>query len=483
MKNIFMLLVLCLLLTSVSAGATDRVEAPGTCAQCGMDRNVFARTRVLITYTDGTTVGVCSLHCAADEMQKNKGRQVGSIMVADYTTTELTDARTAVWVAGGTKAGVMTSVPKWAFAKAEEARQFVQANGGRITTFEEVLKAANEELTDQASTPGDHQHMGHDMSHMGLGAQMVFNPAFGDDIYHTHPAGMWMANYRFMHTSMRGLGAGTSNVSTDHVIPATGTQYGFMMAPTEMTMDMHMVMVMYGLTDRLTLMGMANYQENRMEMLMNMGMGDIASSPMRTSGIGDTELRGLYQISKCLVGSLGLNIPTGDTKQEFTTMGMTFRAPYDMQLGSGTYDLKPALTYNALSDDALWNWGAQASYSYRTGKNNGYSLGDNVKVIGWLQRALGPASTWLRLAYNDTGRIKGRDPEIDKLLDPMMGASTPDADPYNYGGERLDGFVGASVTFGPLSLGVEGGIPLYQYLNGLQLKNDWYLTAGIQGMF
>jgi hypothetical protein len=36
---------------------------------------------------------------------------------------------------------------------------------------------------------------------------------------------------------------------------------------------------------------------------------------------------------------------------------------------------------------------------------------------------------------------------------------------------------------GPVSIGVEGGIPLYQNLNGLQLKNDWYLTAGIQVMF
>jgi hypothetical protein len=79
--------------------------------------------------------------------------------------------------------------------------------------------------------------------------------------------------------------------------------------------------------------------------------------------------------------------------------------------------------------------------------------------------------------------IKGHDPEIDKILDPMMGVPTPDADPRNYGGERLDGFIGASFPVGPLSLGVEGGIPLYQYLNGLQLKNECYVTAGIQGMF
>jgi hypothetical protein len=165
-------------------------------------------------------------------------------------------------------------------------------------------------------------------------------------------------------------------------------------------------------------------------------------------------------------------------------MGMQFRAPYDMQLGSGTWDLKPALTYSALSDDAKWNWGTQAMYTYHTGTNSeGYSLGDSFKATSWLQRSFGPATTWLRLAYTDTGRISGRDPEIRKILDPMMGAPTPDADPRNYGGQRLDGLMGINIVAGRLTFGVEGGIPLYQYLNGLQLKTKWVINTGIQVMF
>jgi hypothetical protein len=251
-----------------------------------------------------------------------------------------------------------------------------------------------------------------------------------------------------------------------------------------MTMDMHMLMVMYGLTDRLTLMGMATYQMNTMDMLMNMGMGNRAEPPMRTNGFGDTELRGIYQINKYLVGSLGLSIPTGSINEEFETMGMTFRAPYGMQLGSGTVDLKPALTYNHLSRDSKWNWGGQVMYTYHIGKNsNHYSLGNSIKVTSWLQRALGPVSSWLRLAYSNTGRIHGQDPEIQKLLDPVMGAPTPDADPNNYGGQMLNGLLGVSYMKGPFSIGVEGGVPFYQNLNGLQLKTDWLLTAGAQVMF
>jgi nitrous oxide reductase accessory protein NosL len=468
-----------LLFVCTAAGAAETIESPKECRRCGMDRSALARSRMLISYADGTVTGVCSLHCAAEEMQKNSGRQVTTIMVADYATTQLLDARSAVWVVGGKKNGGMNSPPKWAFAGKEDAESFVRESGGVINAFDGVLELAQKEVAGAPETGQAHRH-----DHMGAGGQMIFNPAFGDDIYHTHPAGMWMANYKYMHMVQSGLRNGTTDVPAENATPVGNKPFGYMMAPTSMTMDMHMVMVMYGLTDRLTLMAMGTYLDIEMEMVMNMGMGNRPDSPMRTSGPGDTELRGIFKVDDHLTASLGLGIPTGDTEQEFVTMGKRFRAPYDMQLGSGTVDLKPALTYNALSGDALWNWGGQASYTYRAGHNgNGYSLGDSAKVTGWLQRALGPAATWLRFAYNYTGRINGSDPEIDKLLDPVTGASTPDADPNNYGGHRIDGFVGVSYTYGPFSLGVEGGIPLYQYLNGLQLQNSWYLTAGVQGMF
>lgn len=486
----FLFVVLSIILPLNSfAAAADTVESPKACKLCGMDRTAFARSRMLIVYADGSSAGICSIRCAAVELNQNKGRQVKSLMVADYPTLELTDAKTATWVIGGRIQGVMTSVAKWAFAKEKDAQNFVQENEGKVVSFDQAMKAVEEEIGKGADTAREgHMHAGHDMSqHIGPGAQMLFNPGFGDDIYHTHPAGMWMFNYKFMHMNMKGLRDGTGDVPVSRTIPMMGTKYGYMMAPTEMEMDMHMFMVMYGITDKLTVMAMANYQENSMDMLMNMGgmMGkNRKEPPMRTSGLGDTEIRGLYKINTYLVGSLGLSLPAGDIEKEFVTMGMRFRDPYDMQLGSGTYDLKPALTYSALSDDAKWNWGAQAMYTWHTGKNdNGWAYGDSLKVTGWLQRAFGPASSWLRVAYSDTGRIRGKDLQIQKLLDPMMGAPTPDADPDNYGGRRLDGMLGLSLLKGPLSIGVEGGIPLYQDLNGLQLKTRWFLNAGIQIMF
>jgi nitrous oxide reductase accessory protein NosL len=479
-------LILCLILTGAVAGAADTVENPKHCRQCGMDRTVFAQSRMLIVYDDGATAGVCSIHCAAIEMKLNRERQVKSLMVADYTTRELIDARTAIWVVGGRKGGVMTAVAKWAFANEKDALIFVKENGGKVTKFDEAMKAANEETVEGTKTGHEgHAHAGHDM---GPGSQMLFNPGFGDDIYHTHPAGMWMVNYKFMHMNMSGLRDGTTNVDQSNVGFKRPTPYTYMMIPTGMTMDMHMVMLMYGITDRLTIMTMANYQSNKMNMLMDMGpMKPITQEdPMTTKGFGDIEIRGIYKINKYLTGSLGLSLPSGSISETITMMRKEYRAPYDMQPGSGSFDLKPALTYNALSDDALWNWGAQAMYTWHTAKNrNDWSFGDSFKVNSWLQRAFGPAASWMRFAYTDTGRIKGRDSEIEKLIHPVtgMGAPTPDADPINYGGQRLDGAIGVSLQKGAFSIGVEGGIPLYQNLNGLQLKTTWFLNVGMQLMF
>lgn len=478
-----LILMLFVIATVASAGTVDNYKA---CKQCGMDRTVFPQSRMLIIYADGTTVAVCSLHCASSELKQNKGNPIKSLMVADYTTGELIDARTAIWVVGGRKDGIMTSVAKWAFATEMDAQTFVKEYGGKVTKFDEAMRAANEETVEGTKTVhAGHGHAGHDM---GPGSQMLFNPAFGDDIYHAHPAGMWMVNYKFMHMNMSGLRDGTTNVDKSSVGFNRPTQYSYMMIPTSMTMDMHMLMLMYGITDQLTIMTMANYQSNRMNMLMDMGpMKPIAQEdPMTTRGFGDIELRGIYKINKHLTGSLGLSLPTGSIRETITMMRKEYRAPYDMQLGSGSYDLKPALTYNVLSDDAKWNWGAQAMYTWHTAKNsNDWSFGDSLRLNSWIQRAFGPAASWMRFAYTDAGRIKGKDSEIEKLIHPVTGMSVPapDADPLNYGGQRLDGAIGVSYQQGAFSIGVEGGVPIYQNLNGLQLKTTWFLNAGMQLMF
>jgi nitrous oxide reductase accessory protein NosL len=122
--------------------AGQKIEEPAECQNCGMDRRAFATSRVLITFTDGTRRGTCSINCAYDEVKKNAARKVKVIQVADYTTKLLIDGKKAVWVIGGRKQGVMSATAKWAFARREDAEKFVSEFGGAISDFNAAWKAA-----------------------------------------------------------------------------------------------------------------------------------------------------------------------------------------------------------------------------------------------------------------------------------------------------------------------------------------------------
>lgn len=144
MKKLWIAVLMILAFGSVCLAA-DKVEAPDACKCCGMNRTKFAHSRMMITYTDGSSAGVCSLNCVVTEMNAAKDKTVKSFQVADYNTKKLIDAKTAAWVIGGSKKGVMTSVAKWAFADKKYATAFIKQNGGKPATFDEALKAAQVE--------------------------------------------------------------------------------------------------------------------------------------------------------------------------------------------------------------------------------------------------------------------------------------------------------------------------------------------------
>lgn len=124
----------------------EDTKAHPSCKYCGMDREKFSHSRMLIEYEDGSSTGTCSLHCTAIELSVNLDKSVKSIMVGDYNTKKLIDAEKAFWVIGGSKTGVMTKRAKWAFEKKEDAEAFVKENGGKIATLEEALKASYEDM-------------------------------------------------------------------------------------------------------------------------------------------------------------------------------------------------------------------------------------------------------------------------------------------------------------------------------------------------
>jgi copper chaperone NosL len=139
------IVALCLA-TAARAEAPSDVKSAPSCHYCGMDREKFGHSRMVVEHDGGKAVGTCSLHCAALELALSIDSSPKALRVADAKTHQLVDAEKATWVIGGAKAGVMTKRAKWAFADRDAADAFVRENGGRVATFDEALQAAYEDM-------------------------------------------------------------------------------------------------------------------------------------------------------------------------------------------------------------------------------------------------------------------------------------------------------------------------------------------------
>ncbi len=159
MTRLWISIMLLLALGTTCLAADTKVEAPADCQKCGMNRTKFAQSRMVVTYKDGST-GTCSINCAVVDLKANKGKEVKSFQVGDYDSKKLIDAKTATWVIGGKKQGVMTQVAKWAFADKSGAEKFIKGNGGKLATFDDVVKVTEKELAEQDKPKG---HSGHKM--------------------------------------------------------------------------------------------------------------------------------------------------------------------------------------------------------------------------------------------------------------------------------------------------------------------------------
>ena len=135
-----------LLLLPLVASAQNGSQNQPACKYCGMDRNVYAHSRMLVTYEDGSSTGTCSLHCLAVELAINIDKTPKSIEVGDYKTKKMIDAEKATWIVGGAKPGVMTKRGKWAFENKADADAFMKESGGNIATFDQAIKAAYEDM-------------------------------------------------------------------------------------------------------------------------------------------------------------------------------------------------------------------------------------------------------------------------------------------------------------------------------------------------
>lgn len=307
---------------------------------------------------------------------------------------------------------------------------------------------------------------------------------------HTHEKGEIMWSYRYMHMFMEGTRNGTNNISKAQARALVGTG-GMIVVPTSMRMEMHMFGAMYGVNDTLTISLMVPYLRNS----MNHETGGTFATKFttRSEGIGDIKLGSLWRLWAVESSSIGahrfhlnfaVSLPTGNIQPtDFTPAGggtPRFKLPYPMHLGSGTFDLYPGLTYGG--EKGRTSWGFQAIGTIRTHNNhNGFSKGNAIQLntFGAYEIIKKWLSGSVRFDYNRWDDYDGGDPAIVTTVQTGI--------PTRLGGERLDVLGGVNLLLPEFMgfetrLAVEGGVPIYQWLQG-QLETDSIVTFGWQGVY
>jgi len=256
-----------------------------------------------------------------------------------------------------------------------------------------------------------------------------------------------------------------------------------------MAMHMHMVNFMYAPTDWLNLMLMPQFAYKKMDMKPLPNSGVTEAGYHGNNGLGDTLFGGLVKIFNTENQYMHLGIigsaPTGRidvTFNNFINDGSQLQS-FGMQLGSGTWDLKPSLTYSGKLDS--WYWGAQATGTKRLQHRNrfGYVLGDEIEGSLWGgYRALDWLSFSVRNIYKVQGAIRGG---VNRIIPVPLGQTaqlTPLENPANKGGQFWDVGLGMSLSvpsgeYAGHSLNVEWLQPVIHDLNGYQLERDGTLSV------
>ncbi len=303
---------------------------------------------------------------------------------------------------------------------------------------------------------------------------------------HIHLDGQWMVGYQFMKMNMTAAEeavnthTGAHDAQTSAHDSDAGSHDAHMRAET-MWMDMHMVMLMYGLTDDLTLMAMIPYQQSSMEMVGMNGMRMSSAS----EGLGDILLMGHYalvrRLNNYVIGGAGITIPSGSIEASQELESDSRRLGYGMQLGAGVPELVVDLSVVHRSDAI--NAGAHAEGQWSLGRNRfDYRIGDRYHTGAWLTVK---ASSWfapsLHLHLDHQRTITGSDSEIAASM-------SPSNDPTNYGGTHVGLSPGITVyapdgTLKGQRLTVRFDFPILERHSGNFLKNGWSLLTGWQWTF
>ena len=333
---------------------------------------------------------------------------------------------------------------------------------------------------------------------------------------HVHGAGELMFSYRFMGMAMDGLQNGTDPITTEAAL------HDYAIVPLTMQMHMHMFGAMLAPHERITLMAMTSYRRNLMEMegahFHGSGGHDhaVGHLEMESVGLGDLRLSALIPLLNTsnadFLLNVGVSIPTGSITVEGSQGGSEITVlPYPMQLGSGSFELRPGATFAAIRGS--WSYGLQTRGTIPINKNSqDYRLAPTIGSTLWGARRL---NDWLSVSLRGSFETRGNITTFTEHTETEAHAHedehashdhnshaapeaatqaaymSPTMDPNLQAGTR--GSLSAGINFilpdrlGGILAGqrfaVEFQMPIYQNLEGPQMPLTWIIVAGWQYAF
>lgn len=125
------------------------------CPYCGMDRQQYHHSRMLVQYSDDLADGTCSLHCAAISLSLNVDREPKAIWVGDNAAAgdikPLVEVDRATFLIGSKIPGVMTANSKVAYGAEDSAKTAQAAQGGELAKFDQTLLTAYSDMSRDVS--------------------------------------------------------------------------------------------------------------------------------------------------------------------------------------------------------------------------------------------------------------------------------------------------------------------------------------------
>jgi hypothetical protein len=199
---------------------------------------------------------------------------------------------------------------------------------------------------------------------------------------------------------------------------------------------------------------------------VTLGAGDTDNSYSKSNDLGDIKLMGRYQgfFPDAKTGViLGLKLPTGKINEVFNSGPMAGGLlDASLQAGTGSTDLViGAYHFNTLMPNV--DWFAQVLYQFAVSTRNDYRVGNAINAnVGVRYTGLGDVMPQLQ--------INAQQRQSDSGLN---------SDPLNTGGKLVYLSPGLTVKVSD-NVKVYGFVqlPIYQYVEGLQLAPRWNASLG-----